>query len=216
MTTAYHKILECVSQQPTQIPGLKWFPNLAPTVSNDEDFPPFGFPNSAEVSDCNLIVLKNAIDKLGNKLNCVVEIGVDRNGSRSFTSMLLKARPPNSIYLGIDVDDKSHVHQPEKNQFFLRTNSHNQQTVRDYLSSIGAQKIDLLLIDGWHSVNTAVNDWSYNDLVSDHGLIVLHDTNAHPGPVALFDAVDETQWRKTRYCTQDDMGISLFVRTHGN
>lgn len=212
----YDQILACIGQQPTQIPGLKWFPNLEPHVNNNQDWPPFGFPNAPEVSDCNLMLLKNAVDKLGRNLKTIVEIGVDRNGNRSFTSLLLKDRPHGSVYVGIDIEDKSHLHNPASHQYFLRSSSEDQQRVRSFLAEIGVETIDLLMIDGWHSVNTAVNDWSYCDLVSAHGIVVLHDTNAHPGPVALFEAVDETAWRKFRYCTQDDMGIALFTRNnHG-
>jgi hypothetical protein len=212
MTTSFDQILACVTQLPTTVAGLKWQPSLEPHVDNNQDWPPFGFPNSPEVSDCNLMLLKNAVDKLGAKLRTVVEIGVDRNGNRSFTSLLLRERPPGSTYVGIDIEQKSHIHQPEANQYFLQSSSEDQQRVRGYLAELGVDSIDLLMIDGWHSVNTAVNDWSYCDLISPHGMILLHDTNSHPGPVCLFDAVDETQWRKWRYCTSNDMGIALFSR----
>ena len=212
MTTAYDSILACLNRCPTMINGLKWFPSLEPAVNNDQDWPPFGFPNSAEITDCNLMVVKNALDKLGDQCRSILEIGVDRNGSRSFTNLFLRAKSRECVYVGVDLDDKSHIRNVEQNQHFLQANSHNQQQVRQFLQNLGVTELDILMIDGWHSVNTAVNDWSYTDLLSDHGIVLLHDTNAHPGPAALFDAVDETVWRKFRFCTQDDMGIAVFSK----
>jgi hypothetical protein len=80
------------------------------------------------------------------------------------------------------------------------------------LRSQNIEKLDLIMIDGWHSVNMCVNDWQYTDLLSDHGMVILHDTNSHPGCVALFDAVDENLWIKERFCTNNDYGIATFKR----
>jgi len=42
-------------------------------------------------------------------------------------------------------------------------------------------------------------------------VVILHDTNAHPGCVALYHAVDESLFDKNRFCTEmNDMGISVF------
>ena len=75
---------------------------------------------------------------------------------------------------------------------------------------MGVGVIDLLFIDGWHSVNQCANDWHYTDMLSDNGVVILHDTNSHPGCVALFDAVDENQYAKERHCLEADYGIAVF------
>jgi len=41
-------------------------------------------------------------------------------------------------------------------------------------------------------------------------VVMLHDTNTHPGCVALFEAVDENLWIKQRFCTDNDFGIATF------
>lgn len=212
--TPYDRTVSCVRKLPTLQMGLKWFPNLEPHVNNNQDLPAFGFPpNATEVSDCNHQVLENAISSLGDACGAILEIGVSRNGDRSFTRVIRDARPQGCKYVGVDMEPREGIHNPEANCWFLQTNSHNQSEVRGYLQNLGIEQLDLLMIDGWHSVNTTVNDWEYADLVRVGGLVVMHDTNAHPGPVAVFDAVDERVFEKHRYCTaENDMGIATFRR----
>jgi hypothetical protein len=212
--TPYDRLISCVRKLPSLQLGLKWFPSLEPHVSNNQDLPPFGFPPDAqEVSDCNQRVLINAIESLGSCCSAVMEIGVSRNGARSFTQVILDHMNQGCVYVGVDKEPRPHVHDPDRNVHMLQADSHDQSQVRSFLNSVGVQKLDLILIDGWHSVNTAVNDWEYVDLLRVGGLVVLHDTNTHPGPVVLYDAVDERQFEKHRYCTaENDMGISTFLR----
>lgn len=209
--TPFEYGLTQITKRPTAIYGLKFAPTLEPHVDDNQDTPPWGWPNGPEISDCNLQVLGDVLKKLGNKCNAIVEIGVDRNEGKSFTKLILNNKPTDSKYLGIDVEDKSRLINPEKNIYTIQSNSHDQFKIRSELNKLGISKIDLLMIDGWHSVNTCINDWCYADMLSDHGCVVLHDTNAHPGCITLFHAVDETLFEKTRYCTEmTDMGISTF------
>lgn len=211
--TPHDRIISCVRKLPTLQLGLRWFPSLEPHVNNNQDACPFGFPPDAEeVSDCNQQVLLNALFNL-NPCEAILEIGVNRNGDRSFTNVIHKHKPTSCVYVGVDTQDRSEIHAPDQNCHFLQTNSHNQLEVRAYLQQLGVHELDLILIDGWHSVNTAVNDWEYVDLLRKGGVCVMHDTNAHPGPVALFDAVDPHQFEKHRHCVhENDMGIATFVR----
>lgn len=211
MPTPFDRTVSNIIQLPTVVYGLKFFPSLEPKISNDKDDPAYGWHHGPEVSDCNLLTVAEVVKKLGNSCSCIVEIGVHRNESRSMTNILMDNRPIGSTYLGIDLDDKGYLNNYDKKVYTVKCNSHDQKTIRNKLRSIGIDKIDLLMIDGWHSVNTCVNDWSYTDLLSDHGVVILHDTNAHPGSVALYHAVDEQLFEKHRLCTStDDMGISVF------
>lgn len=211
---SFDQIISCVRRLPTLQLGLKWFPNLEPHVSNNQDLPPFGFPPDAqEISDCNHQVLIHAMEQLAHSCVNILEIGVSRNGERSFTNVIHAHRQPHSLYLGVDKEDRSHVHDPEHGSHFLQADSSDQQLVRTKIQELGVTHLDLILIDGWHSVNQTVNDWEYVDLLRVGGMVIMHDTNAHPGPVALYDAVNEQQFEKHRYCTQlNDMGISMFKR----
>lgn len=209
--TPFDLTVQHITPEPTVVYGLKFFPNLEPHISNNQDAPGWGWHSGPEVSDCNLSVVSSVISQLGDKCKAIMEIGVHRNQGRSMTNILMDARPKGSVYLGVDIDDKSYLDDPTTNTHTIKCNSHDQQSIRNKLRSIGVEKIDLLMIDGWHSVNTCVNDWCYTNILSDHGIVILHDTNAHPGCVALFYAVNETIFEKQRFCTDDsDMGIAIF------
>ncbi len=211
----YEKTRFLIKPLPTDVPGLKFFPSMEPECSNDQDSPVFGWITGVEVSDCNLEVVRRVVSEMGNNLNAIMEIGVNRNGERSMSRVLMDNRPPGSFYLGVDLEDKSYLDDPSKNTWTIRANSHDQETVREFIASKGVKKLDLLFIDGWHSVNTCVNDWKYTDLLSDHGVVILHDTNSHPGCVGLFEAVSDYYYEKTRYCLDIDHGIAVF-RRNGN
>lgn len=215
--TYHDRVASLIQKRPTTVPGLKFFPDLEPHISNDQDMPPFGWVSSVEVSDCNLEIVRGAVRELGPHLSAVMEIGVNRNGERSMSRIIMDDRPPGSFYLGVDLDDKSYLNDAERNTHTLQCNSHEQSRIRDYLRNNGVNHLDLLFIDGWHSVNTCVNDWLYADLVRDGGIVILHDTNSHPGCVALYQAVDENAWVKERYCLENDFGIATFRRRkHAN
>lgn len=213
----YHeRVAALIQRRPTAVHGLKFFPDMEPALSNDQDMPPYGWISSIEVSDCNLAVVRDAVRGLGPHLAAVMEIGVNRNGERSMSRVLMDERPTGSFYLGVDLDDKSYLDDHAANTHTMRCSSHEQSRIRDYLRNHGVHRLDLLFIDGWHSVNTCVNDWLYADLLSDHGVVILHDTNSHPGCVGLYQAVDEELWTKERHCTENDFGIATFRRKHGN
>lgn len=205
----YQKVRFHIKPQPTDVYGLRYFPNLEPEISNDQDSPPFGSGCNTEVTDCNLSIVRMAVERLGSSLKSILEIGVNRNGDRSMSRILLDERPPDSFYLGIDLDDKSYLDDESSNTWTLKCNSHDQSTVRDFLRSKGIDGLDLLMIDGWHSVNTCVNDWSYADMLRKGGIVLMHDTNFHPGPIALFEAINEDLFDKDRLCLGADHGIAV-------
>jgi len=201
-----------IKPQPTVLYGLKFFPSLEPECSNDQDSPNWGWPVDAlEVSDGNLNVVATVIKRLGTNCQAILEIGVDRNTDRSMSHVLMTHKPKNCKYLGVDIDNKRYLDNLSENIFTLQSNSHDKVTVRNRLRQLGVSNLDLILIDGWHSVHTCINDWGYTNMLSEHGAVILHDTNAHPGCIALFNAVDEQIFTKERFCTEsNDMGISVF------
>lgn len=213
MTEMFDQTVAAISPKPTSIYGLKFFPDLQPIVDNNQDLPAFGWPTGPEVSECNLGVIQSIVDKVGNNCKAIMEIGVCRNPEKSMnmSHVLLEGKPNDAVYLGVDLEDKSFLNDTTKNIHTIQSNSHDQAKIRRKLDEIGIIKIDILMIDGWHSVNTCVNDWCYTDLLSDNGVVILHDTNAHPGCIALFHAIDETLFDKQRHCTDiSDMGIAVF------
>ena len=201
-----------IKPQPTDIWGLRFFPSLEPECNNDQDMPIFGWPGCVEVSQCNIDVVSYVVSHLGNNLQACMDIGVDRNGERSMSRILLNERPAGAFYLGVDIDDRKYLDNPDTNTWTLQCNSHDQDTIRSFLASKGIAKLDLLFIDGWHSVNTTINDWRYADMLSEHGVVLVHDTNFHPGDIALCEAVDPELFEIHRQCIGHDSGITVFKR----
>jgi len=186
-------IQDKVSKLPTDIYGLKYRPSLEPHISNDTDWlgkpdpePPFHFtPLDHEA-------LTYAYSKLTVPPKLIVEIGVNRSESYevSSTSTLLRLKHDECMYIGMDVDDKSSISNVEKNVFTLRCDSADYQMLYKLMDWYGHEQIDFMFVDGWHSVNQVIKEWKYWEKMIDKGVMAFHDTNYHPGPVALLDAID--------------------------
>ena len=215
MDEKYQELVALIKPRPTDIAGLKWFPDLEPEVSNDQDVPINNYWISPlEVTDGNLEIVRQAVAQLGSNLSAALEIGVNRNGDRSMSRVIMDQRPPLSHYMGIDIEDKSYLDDPTANTWTMQISSAERHTIADRLKQLGIDALDLIMIDGWHSVNMCVNDWQFTELLSDHGIVILHDTNTHPGCVALFEAVDESLWIKERFCLANDFGIATFKKRY--
>ena len=152
-----------------------------------------------EFSDCNKEILEDVIKRF--KPLVFVEIGVHRNGSNSSTHIIHSNMNDRGIYLGIDLEDKSYLN--KDNIYTLKCNSSNYDQVVSYMRSIGIEKIDLLFIDGWHSINQVLKDWEYVNLLSDNGVVVFHDVTAHPGPKTFIDNLDREKYIVKLHCPQD-------------
>lgn len=200
-----------IKELPTTVYGLKFFPSLEPHYNNDYDGPYANSYGCRAVSSDNLNTVSNVINSLGNKLAACLEIGVDHSNSESISKILMNQKPSKCVYVGIDLEDKSYLNDLENNIFTVQCNSHDQKTVRDFLKSKNIEKLDIIFIDGWHSVNTTINDWSYVDLLSDHGVVIVHDTNTHPGDIALCESIDTNLFTVERLCLGQDAGIALIT-----
>jgi hypothetical protein len=195
-------------KNPSNINGLSYLPSFKNESDNDVDYPRWLDVSNeilTEISDAN----KEALDDILSKVNVknVIEIGIARNGARSFTTQLLYSKK--GIYCGIDIEDKTFLKDSLNRVYTISANSHYQSTIRSYLNVIGLKKCSVLFIDGWHSVNTVINDWKYTDLLDDKGVVIFHDTNYHPGPKLIVDAIDRSMYRVVKYCDGgSDWGIS--------
>lgn len=213
----YNRTVAVIKKLPTDIFGLKFLPTIAPEHDDDRDIPLWDggvTPIAREFSDCNMQTIDKVVAELGDKLKAVMEIGVDRvSQNDSISKHVFNNRPLGSFYLGIDIEDKSYLNNEATNTWTLQCNSHEQDKIREFLKSKNIQELDLLVIDGWHSVNTTINDWKYADLLSPHGIVVVHDTNYHPGDIALLEAVDESLFDIDRACIDpSDSGLTVLRR----
>jgi len=198
-----------MTQKPTQNYGVLFDPYMRDFNNDADTISLFIRGCSVEVSDLNL----GLMDILSKKYSTdgIVEIGVSRNGPRSFTNTILKNKPNDTIYLGIDINDKSYLNDNNKNIYTIQTNSSNQSVVRQYMNQINLKQISLLFIDGDHSVNAVINDWKYSDLLSDNGVVIFHDSNYHPGPSVFLNCIDPTLFHVEKYFSNvvDDYGMAV-------
>lgn len=220
---------ENVKKWPTEIYGLKYRPSLEPEYSDNADTVPLFMGTIKKthkgMTDKELKIIQQVLKQV--KPKCILEIGVawkkeddkqindwdlkKSNLSHTSTGLFLKTK---ACYLGIDLNDRSYHHNPKENKYFFQTDSRNIELVMNRLRVSGIFEIDLIMIDGYHSVNMTVNDWQYSKYLSQDGAIILHDTNVHPGNYTVFDAIDESLFTKKKYLNddKDTFGISVIKR----
>lgn len=187
----------------SNILGLSYLPSfIDPQLNDIDDAMVYLKPRpKTAVSECNLFKLQEILN--GVDILNIVEIGVARD-RKSFTPTLISMKSKRGIYCGIDLQDKTFLNDSDNNIFTIQANSHEQEKIRSYFKEIGLSSISVLFIDGWHSVNTVINDWQYTDLLDPNGVVILHDTNYHPGPNLILDAIDNNMFNVKRYCEDDD------------
>lgn len=203
-----------IRRLPEPVFGLTFKPSVEPGHSDDADFcGEFYRPVPREFSPANQEVLRQCLLRTPD-VRCIVEIGVQRNPlPESSTGILLRHKPAGSVYIGVDIEDKSHLADPAGGVYVLKTDSADRARAFALMDELGLRGIDFLFIDGWHSVRQCLADWSYVERLSPRGSVVMHDTNGHPGPFALFEAIDDRLFEKTKHCTEGpDWGIATVVR----
>lgn len=201
-------------------------------IHNDID-PPFhkhnysdgrgkkGLRQCFSIDDQEIIKLyMNNRMNLKNKIN-IVEIGVDSanysdsdpNFQTTSTSIFHSLKRPNDIYLGVDIEDKSFLNNKEKNIYTIATPAEKTDVVNSYMDTIGLDKIDILFIDGFHSINQVYKEWEYTERLADKGVVIMHDTNAHPGPYFLLKSIDTDLYDVYKYFSDIvDFGVGVAVK----
>lgn len=164
-----------------------------------------------EVSACNYAMLEQHFLLLRDKAKAVLEIGISRNGDKSMTQAFIRNKLDSTIYVGIDIDDKSYLHNQKPNVHTIqRDSSCYEENVADF-RRFGVDKFDFIFIDGWHSINQVMRDWEYVRLLADGGIVGFHDTNAHPGPKHFLEVLNRDLWN-VNYCCKLDYGIAFATR----
>jgi len=176
----------------------------------------------AEFSHGNKKALLNELLKVKNNINSIVEIGVARliwkhhdlqTGevikeeaipfTDSSTSIFLRNKRDTTKYLGIDIEDKTYLESYKPNVYTLKAQSEDYEVVVDKLNEVGIEQIDFLFIDGWHSINQVLDELWYLQFMKPGGVIGFHDINHHPGPKALFEALNPDMFETINYNTPD-------------
>ena len=187
---------------------------------NDKDwintYPnPFELVGNKEFSMCNQAALTEEFSKVKDQTKVIVEIGVSRvtynqTYDQTSTSIFLRHKNPETIYLGIDIDDKTFLQGLERNVFTLQSKSEYYERVKAKLDSLKITQIDFLFIDGWHSINQVIDELWYVNFMKPGGVIGFHDTNYHPGPSQIIKNLNPNIFEVKQLCQQqDDWGIGF-------
>jgi len=161
-----------------------------------------------EFTDCNHNALVDRFLKVKDSCKAILEIGVDRSEKAS-TYSLINNKKLETIYVGIDIEDKSFLDNPEKNIFTIKNSSSNIDENIEKMRSWGVTELDFILIDGWHSINQVLIDWEYTKILSPNGIIAFHDTSTHPGPHYFIKALNKDIWEVEENVCPNDHGIGF-------
>jgi len=204
-----------------KLPANYRFCNYKPSFKNrSEDekdfidfFIPFTRPVYEEMSDMDLLVLLEQLNRLGDNCKLIVEIGVMRDKKKqNTTEQFLRCKKDDCVYLGIDIEDRSYIKELGKNIHFLQTDSGDLNKIMNYINTHINRKIDILYIDGWHSVNQVGKEIALIDYVNTGGAIGFHDIAYHPGPNTWIDAFSEEYFEVKKYYKDNDYGIGILIK----
>jgi hypothetical protein len=160
--------------------------------------------------------LKSLIAK--KKKITIVEIGVSgskyiNNITSNSTGILTSNKRQGDIYVGIDITPKSLWNDSTNNIFTIHSASEYVDSNIESLKKIGVSEIDLLVIDGWHSIEQLYSEWQYTKILSNVGIVLINSVNLFPGPYYLIKSIDNTKYDVYRYLSDViDNGICAAVR----
>lgn len=199
---------------------MKWQQDLTYDIriNNDLDNQDWPFNSSGsweEISPENLNVLRSKFLNIKDACKAILEIGVNRESNKkTFTSIFLENKKPETIYIGIDIDDKSYLNNKENNIYTIKSSSSDYDFCLKMIKSINVYEFDFIFIDGWHSINQVLDDWEYTNLLSRNGIVGFHDTEYHPGPKYFLKALNTDIWKVEHNLIKNpnDWGIGFATR----
>lgn len=165
-----------------------------------------------EVTDCNRFALLQQFLRVRDNAKAILEIGIGRNSEESFAYVFFNSKKTETVYVGVDIDDRSFLNDSGKNIHTIRADSSNYEENVAKFKELGVEKFDFIFIDGWHSINQVLKDWEYTNLLAEGGIVGFHDTSCHPGPYNFVHALDETKWVVEKNICPADWGIGFAWR----
>ena len=169
----------------------------------------------SEVSLMNLLRIYDFLKAHVSENGLIVEIGVWRDPSSSYTStkLFLDNRPKGTEYLGIDIEARNHViNYGGEKTYMLYTDSADTEKIANVIQHTIRKEIDFLFIDGLHSVEQVKKELALIPLVKKGGVIGFHDIAFHCGPNAWIDAFDPTKFDIHKFYRDDDWGVGFLVK----
>jgi hypothetical protein len=194
--------------------GLEYIPSLEPEMSDDVDA--FVMCNGIAPGSVSWQVSRyiESIVSAHSAMN-ILEIGVNAHPENSMTKAILENCARGSKYFGIDLEERNvdGIKVADGVQWVIaRGDSSRFDDVCDALMKLNMKPLDMLVIDGLHSVNQVVRDFRYASLVKHGGIVLMHDILDHPGGRLVFDAVDSTVFTKEVLCPEGDWGLGILTR----
>lgn len=202
---------------------MKWQQDLTNDIRTNSPFddsdendgritPPAGWTwPPQEVMQDNRDALEERFLKIKDSCQAILEIGVSResNGNQTTTGILLNNKNPDTIYVGIDIDDKSYLNNPDKNIFTIQASSMDVASNMEKIKSFGVKEFGFIFIDGWHSINAVMTEWEYTTLLAPNGIVGFHDTTQHPGPYYFIRALNKDVWNVEENVCPTNHGIGF-------
>ena len=162
-----------------------------------------------EFSYCNRYHLLEQYNKVYDNAKSILEIGVGRNGEESSCSVFLNNKKKETIYVGIDIADKTFLNDTENNVYTIQNDSAKYDENLKIFKKIGVEKFDFIHIDGMHTINGMIWDWEYTNLLSSNGIVAIHDVSAHVGPRRFVENIDRNKWNLIFNACPKDHGIAF-------
>jgi predicted O-methyltransferase YrrM len=145
-----------------------------------------------------------------SKYKTVIEIGVFEGET---SRHLIKALPKGGQFIGIDINDyrtdvtKAAMSIGGKSIDFILGNS------LDELNNLPKNHFDLIFVDGDHTFEHVLTEFKLaENLVSDGGVIILHDTIHLEGPLRVVEYAQQLNYKSVTLNTTEGRGISIIHR----
>lgn len=173
---------------------------------------PIGYHGGVEFTDCNRQNLLEHFLKVKDNCSAILEIGVCRNQEQSSSYVFLNNKLQETIYFGVDIEDKTFLDNAEQNVYTIKTSSSNIEEIWAEMQSKGVKQLDFIFIDGWHTINQVKRDWEFTRFLSPNGIVGFHDTASHPGPRRFVEFLDRNKWNVIENSCPADWGIGFAWR----
>jgi len=191
--------------------GINHYLNLWPEASEVDSVK--NLYSGEEITENNRQSLQEQFLKVRDKCKAILEIGIGRNGNKSFGHVFFSKKKDETVYVGLDIEDRSWLCDCGENIYTIQGNSSDyDQIVEIIKNQFNIEQFDFIFIDGLHSINQVLKDWEYTNLLSENGIVGFHDTSHHIGPFLFIRNLDKEKWDVIENTCPDDYGIGFATK----
>jgi len=188
--------------------GIDHYLDLWPEADGEETV--LNTYSGEEITDCNRSALLEQFMKVRDNCKAILEIGIGRNNTRSFATVFAENKKEETVYIGLDIEDRSWLVEIGENINTIQGDSSDYEQMIDIIKNkFDIEEFDFIFIDGLHSINQVLKDWEYTNLLSDKGIVGLHDTSHHIGPFLFVRNLDKKKWNVIENACPQDYGIGF-------